>query len=50
MSHRRKDGLTKESSTQWHVENTKISACATFHLKCDNEGEPRKNTSFNFFV
>ena len=28
------------------VENTKIGAYATSNLKCDNEGEPRKNTSF----
>ena len=32
------------------VENTKIGAYATFHLKCDNGGEPRKNTSFSFLV
>ena len=32
------------------VENTKMGAYATSHLKCDNEGEPRKNTSFSFFA
>ena len=44
-----RDGLTKKSSTL-RVENTKIGAYATSHLKCDNEGEPQKNTSFSFFV
>ena len=28
------------------VENTKMGAYATSHLKSDNEGEPQKNTSF----
>ena len=32
------------------VENKKIGAYATSHLKCDDEGEPRKNTSFSFFA
>ena len=32
------------------MENTKIGAYATSPLKSDNEGEPRKNTPFGFFV
>ena len=32
------------------MENTKIGAYATSHLNSDNEGEPRKNISFVFFV
>ena len=32
------------------VENTKIEAYATSHLKCHNEGEPWSNTSFTFYL
>ena len=32
------------------MENTKIGAYATSHLKCDNEIQPRKITSLSFFV
>ena len=39
-----------KKAVQLRVENTKIGAYATSHLKCDNEGKPRKNTSFSFFV
>ena len=41
MSHIYRDGLTKKA-VNLHVENTKIGAYATSHLKCDYEGEPRK--------
>ena len=44
-----RDGLTKKAA-HLCVENTKIGAYATSHLKSDNEGEPRKNISFVFFV
>ena len=44
-----RDGLTKKA-VQLCVENTKIGVYATSHLKCDKEGEPRKNTFFSFFV
>ena len=39
-----------KKAVQLCVENTKIGAYATSHLKCDNQGEPRKNTSFSFLV
>ena len=49
-SHRMvRDGLTKKAA-HLNVENTKIGAYATSHLNSDNEGEPRKNISFVFFV
>ena len=41
MSHIYRDGLTKKA-VNLHVENTKIGAYATSHLKCDYEGEPQK--------
>ena len=44
-----RDGLTKKAA-HLHVENTKIGAYATSHLKSHNEGEPRKNKTFGFFV
>ena len=44
-----RDGLTKKAA-HLNVENTKIGAYATSHLKSDNEGEPGKNISFVFFV
>ena len=31
-----------KKAVQLRVENTKIGAYATSHLKCDNEGEPQK--------
>ena len=48
MSHIRRDGLTKKP-VHLRVENTKTGAYATSHLKCDNEDQPLKNTSFSYF-
>ena len=50
MCHICRDGLTKKSSTTVCEKYKNRYAYATSHLKCDNEGEPQKNTSFNFFV
>ena len=48
MSHMEMAWLKKAAHLR--VENTKIGAYATSHLKSDNEGEPRKNTPFGLFV
>ena len=49
MSHIEMAWLKKAAHLR--VENTKIGAYATSHLKSDNEGKPRKNTlSASLFI
>ena len=48
MSHIEMAWLKK--AVHLRVENTKIGAYATSHLKCDNEGKPRKETCFSIFA